>query len=98
MKKLPPSTQIFPGHEYTVSNLTFAAHFDSTNQTAKTCLEKAKATREKERFTVPSTIQLENQVNPFFRFRELRELVKARNDDDSMRLIREAKNNFRMPK
>eukprot|EP00011_Vannellida_sp_DIVA3-517-6-12_P006302 CAMPEP_0114609078 /NCGR_PEP_ID=MMETSP0168-20121206/2905_1 /TAXON_ID=95228 ORGANISM="Vannella sp., Strain DIVA3 517/6/12" /NCGR_SAMPLE_ID=MMETSP0168 /ASSEMBLY_ACC=CAM_ASM_000044 /LENGTH=253 /DNA_ID=CAMNT_0001819989 /DNA_START=107 /DNA_END=864 /DNA_ORIENTATION=- len=64
---LPHSTQVQCGHEYTVSNLRFAASLTPDNVTVKEKLQWATERREKSLTTVPSTVGEELTYNPFMR-------------------------------
>lgn len=64
---LPPATRIFPGHEYTVSNLRFAVHVEPENRAAEAKLGVAREQRDRGESTVPSTIADELATNPFLR-------------------------------
>ena len=53
--------------------------------------------RSDDKFTIPSTVKFENQINPFFRY-DQPDLVKksgGATDVEVMKLIRESKNSFR---
>ncbi|KAJ9050612.1 hypothetical protein DSO57_1012815 [Entomophthora muscae] len=63
LSKLPPSTQVYCGHEYTKSNLKFAVKVDPTNLKLQKRLEWAMDIP----CTIPSTIQQELETNPFLR-------------------------------
>lgn len=67
---LPPSTEVYCGHEYTVANLRFAAEIEPGNLALATRL--ADATRRATRCepTLPSTIADELATNPFLRCTE----------------------------
>lgn len=67
---LPDDTQIYCGHEYTLSNIKFALHVEPQNAQLKKRLEDAKRLRAKNQPTVPSLLQLEIATNPFLRCRE----------------------------
>ena len=54
---------IYCGHEYTRDNLRFAAHVEPDNEAIEKRL-KASDTMDR---TVPSTLQMEKQTNPFLR-------------------------------
>jgi len=97
IKKLDTGTHIYPGHEYTVSNLKFATYYEPENTDIKQWQEKTNEQRKNESFTIPTTIAIQNQVNPFFRFAEvsIQKKTGSDNDDESMRIIREAKNCFK---
>jgi hydroxyacylglutathione hydrolase len=67
---LPEDTEIYCGHEYTVSNLKFAIHAEPDNQDVRSKLEWAEKTRSEGKFTIPSTIAEEKKTNPFMRVNE----------------------------
>ena len=67
---LPEATQVFVGHEYTVKNLEWAAHFEPGNAAAALKLTWAQEQRSKGLPTVPSSIAEECKCNPFLRFNE----------------------------
>ncbi|MFI4891073.1 MAG: hydroxyacylglutathione hydrolase [Steroidobacterales bacterium] len=67
LHNLPPGTRVYCGHEYTASNLRFAAEVEPANA-AVAEHRAAVATLRSEGFpTLPSTIALESQINPFLR-------------------------------
>ncbi len=84
LARLPDATQFFCGHEYTVDNLRFAAEVEPSNREIKTRLEAAMAKRAAGQPTVPSTIGLEKQTNPFLRLRsgELRSKLGMQDASD----------------
>ena len=65
--KLPDTTSVYCGHEYTLANIHFAEEVEPGNQS----LTKLKALAEKQRNsglpTLPSTIAVEKSCNPFLR-------------------------------
>ncbi|KAH7732005.1 glyoxalase II chain A [Aphelenchoides avenae] len=63
---LPDETKVYCGHEYTVTNLKFAATIEPSNEDVKKTLKWAQAEREANRFTVPSTIGDEKKFNPIY--------------------------------
>lgn len=67
---LPGDTKVYCAHEYTLSNLRFAHEIEPGNEalTARIAIEQAKRARHEP--TVPSTIGLEIQTNPFLRYKE----------------------------
>uniref|UniRef100_A0A7S1SDQ0 hydroxyacylglutathione hydrolase n=1 Tax=Alexandrium catenella TaxID=2925 RepID=A0A7S1SDQ0_ALECA len=65
--RLPETTQVYVGHEYTVKNLEFATSVDKKNDSLATMLEWAKEQKVQRKFTVPTTIQNEWLINPFMR-------------------------------
>jgi len=64
---LPPDTRVFFGHEYTESNLRFAAHVEPDNRQVAERLEAVRKARAQGRFTTPSTLAEEWATNPFMR-------------------------------
>lgn len=67
---LPDETQIYCGHEYTVSNLRFAETLEPNNAEIAKKLAWAKAQREQGVPTLPSTLREERLTNPFLRVAE----------------------------
>jgi hydroxyacylglutathione hydrolase len=67
LARLPAETCVYCGHEYTASNLRFAAHVEPTNEAVTHKQERVVALRERGEPTVPSTIAEERATNPFLR-------------------------------
>jgi hydroxyacylglutathione hydrolase len=67
LRNLPPETQVFCGHEYTAANLRFAVTVDPTNRTALEYQGSVDRVRAQGKPSLPSTLGLEIQVNPFLR-------------------------------
>jgi len=90
---LPPTTRVFCGHEYTESNLAFAAHVDPENEAVREKRERVRKIRARaaadwhdatpDEMTVPSTIAEEHATNPFLRAGSAEELgrIRALKDD-----------------
>lgn len=64
---LPDDTLIYCGHEYTASNLKFAAHLEPGNTAVKEKAERVAELRERGVPTVPSKLGEERKTNPFMR-------------------------------
>jgi hydroxyacylglutathione hydrolase len=64
---LPPDTRVFCGHEYTLSNGRFAVTLEPGNPTLKKRMTEVEQLRAAGRPTIPSTIGLERETNPFLR-------------------------------
>jgi hydroxyacylglutathione hydrolase len=64
---LPPATRVFCGHEYTAANLKFALAVEPKNQAAVDYSRHVATVRAANQPSLPSTIELERQVNPFLR-------------------------------
>lgn len=69
-KSLPDSTLLYCGHEYTVSNLKFAASVEPDNTAIQERLRLAEETQNLNQPTVPATLAEERQTNPFLRCAE----------------------------
>ena len=67
---LPDATQVCCTHEYTLSNLKFATRVDPNNQALAHYVETAQALRANHQPTLPTTLALERQINPFLRTRQ----------------------------
>lgn len=68
LRELPHHTEVYGTHEYTLSNYRFALAIDPSNKALQSADAQAHSLREQGKETLPSTIALEIQSNPFFRF------------------------------
>jgi hydroxyacylglutathione hydrolase len=99
---LPPKTRVYCGHEYTLSNLRFAAAVEPGSRALAERIERERAKRERGEPTLPSTIAEELATNPFIRVREPSVRASAQGqadrplDDDIavFAVLREWKNRF----
>lgn len=64
---LPDETLLYCAHEYTLSNLQFAATVEPDNPDLAIRLENTRQLRASEQATVPSTLEMEKATNPFLR-------------------------------
>lgn len=64
---LPDSTKVYCGHEYTVNNLHFATYVEPDNKKLQKRYQETQKMIKKGSITLPSTIGLENAINPFLR-------------------------------
>jgi len=64
---LPDNTAIYCAHEYTLSNLRFAAAAEPDNPQIKQRLAEVIDLREQGGISLPSTLAIERQTNPFLR-------------------------------
>jgi hydroxyacylglutathione hydrolase len=76
---LPPATRLWFGHEYTASNLRFAASVEPDNR------EVAARAASLPACTTPTTVELERATNPFVRARDADELAERRSAKDSFK-------------
>ena len=99
---LPADTQVCCTHEYTLSNLRFAAAVEPGNSARAEYEQRCRARREAGAPTLPSSIGLEKQINPFLRC-DAPEVVAAASargaaSNDTVAVftaLREWKNQFR---
>jgi len=90
---LPASMRVFCGHEYTESNLVFAAHTEPDNPAIAAKLERVRKIRAHAaadwhdatpaEMTIPSTLGEERETNPFCRASDAAELGRIRAEKDS---------------
>lgn len=99
---LPGDARVCCTHEYTMSNLRFAAAVEPDNEALAGHIRHCEALRESGRPTLPSTIALERRINPFLRCSEPAVVAAARaqgaaNDEPVavFAALREWKNRFR---
>lgn len=64
---LSDDTLIYCGHEYTLSNIKFALHVEPNNHALQKRFDETKKLRSENKPTVPSTLKLEKETNPFLR-------------------------------
>lgn len=101
LKKLPLNTKVYSGHEYTESNLKFATNVEPLNQKLISRYNEVIKLRRQGLSTLPTTIELELETNPFFRVgqNEVQKLISEkfntpRNNKDIFTAVRQWKDNF----
>ncbi|MCW8832512.1 MAG: hydroxyacylglutathione hydrolase [Colwellia sp.] len=102
LANLPENTQVYCAHEYTQANLTFALTVDPNNQALINYSHKVNELRANELSTIPSSIGVEKQVNPFLRCHETSLNASAKQFDatiseseqDTFTVIRRWKDQF----
>jgi hydroxyacylglutathione hydrolase len=103
LAQLPINTQVYCTHEYTVGNLMFAATVEPDNLAIAAHLQQCHAWREKGRSTLPTSIGVELNINPFLRVhhenvkRSAEHYVGQRlnSDVEVFAALREWKNHFK---
>lgn len=87
LKTLPPSTLLYPGHDYRKRNLEFAQKVEPDNEEVKEELRKLQNVKTEE--LPPGTLEEELKVNPFFRLdsEELRHTIFQNNHVDEKRVF-----------
>lgn len=66
ISKLPKNTLIFSGHEYTLSNINFIMSILPKKQCIINYYQKIILLRKNNQPTIPTTLNLELKINPFF--------------------------------
>jgi hydroxyacylglutathione hydrolase len=67
---LPGNTRVCCAHEYTLSNLRFARAVEPDNAPLQQYSQQCEALRARQQPTLPSTIAVERDINPFLRSRQ----------------------------
>jgi len=67
LRRLPPETRVFCGHEYTAANARFAVSIDPANQALRRREREIAELRAQDKPTIPSTMGEERAANPFLR-------------------------------
>lgn len=70
LAQLPDDTQVFCAHEYTLNNLKFALTIEPDNALLQQRFSQEQNKRDQNLPTLPSSIGLEKQTNPFLRCSE----------------------------
>jgi hydroxyacylglutathione hydrolase len=100
--ELPAGTRVCCTHEYTLSNLRFAAAVEPGNKAIRAHAERCRSLREAGTPTLPSSIGLELEINPFLRCDQAEVIASARAQGaggadplDVFTALREWKNRYR---
>ena len=75
---LPIQTQVYCTHEYTLANAEFAVTIEPDNIALQERFKQVKRLRDNQQITLPSTIALELETNPFLRANSVEEFAKIR--------------------
>ncbi|MFE8644219.1 hydroxyacylglutathione hydrolase [Sphingomonas sp. NCPPB 2930] len=100
---LPDATRVCCGHEYTLSNLAFAQAVEPDNPALVAYVDHCRRLRAQGLPTLPSSLALEREVNPFLRSRSAPVVAAVRRHantlaDDEVGIfaaLRQWKNDFR---
>lgn len=79
---LPDATQIYCGHEYTLSNAKFCAHVDAENTDILERLGQVQALRQDGLPTLPTTMAEEKRTNVFMRAKTVQAFAALRAQKD----------------
>ncbi|XP_024931747.1 probable hydroxyacylglutathione hydrolase 2, chloroplastic isoform X2 [Ziziphus jujuba] len=96
---LPDVTNIYCGHEYTLSNSKFALSIEPENRALQSYAAHVSHLRSKGLPTIPTTLKLEKACNPFLRtssteIRRTLNIPVTADDAEALGVIRQAKDNF----
>jgi len=83
LAKLPPDTVVYCGHEYTVANARFAITVEPDNQALATRALQVEQMRAEGKPTLPTTMALELETNPFLRARDAEHFAEIRRAKDN---------------
>lgn len=75
---LPPRTKVYCTHEYTESNARFAITVEPENIALQQRLSDVILARQQKHITLPSTIELELETNPFLRCQNVEQFQDIR--------------------
>jgi hydroxyacylglutathione hydrolase len=67
-RQLPEDTRVWCAHEYTLNNLQFALTIEPDNLALQARYSQVTAQRHRGEATIPSTLAIEKQTNPFLRW------------------------------
>ena len=98
LKKLPPETMVYCGHEYTLANAKFALSIDPDNPALQARAKQAQDQIDAGQPTIPFNLGEDLAANPFLRA-DTPEMAHAMNHEDApawqiFGAIRKAKDNF----
>lgn len=82
-KALPEFVEIFPAHEYTLSNLKFAEAVLAPSCALFEIQERAEILRSRNQPTLPTTLERELQINPFLQAVDLDQFIALRHQKDN---------------
>ncbi|QMW22801.1 hydroxyacylglutathione hydrolase [Sandaracinobacteroides saxicola] len=82
---LPPVTEVYCAHEYTLSNAAFAVTVEPDNAALLARYAAVQEARRNNQPTVPTTLALEAATNPFVRADSVDELAARRRAKDAFR-------------
>ncbi|QNT79602.1 hydroxyacylglutathione hydrolase [Entomobacter blattae] len=83
LEKLPPNTEVYCGHEYTLSNAAFAQSVVAQSIVAETPfltarVQQVKTLREQGQPTIPVSLEEEEKTNPFLLAQTVEEFTRLR--------------------
>lgn len=88
---LPDETKLFCAHEYSEANAKFAATIETDNDDLFERIDEIKNLRSKGLPTVPTTVALEKQTNPFVRIEPVRKALGLSSDTQDHQVFAEVR-------
>ena len=85
LAELPVGMRLYCAHEYTLANGRFAAHAEPGNVAIAARVAQVERLRDEGKMTVPTTVGMERETNPFVRATNVKEFARLRSDKDSFR-------------
>lgn len=82
LKALPDETRVCAAHEYTLSNLRFALTVVKDQSAVQSQIEKVERLRQANQPSLPTTLGLERQINPFLQAETLQQFIELRQAKD----------------
>ncbi|ENX13260.1 hydroxyacylglutathione hydrolase [Acinetobacter sp. CIP 64.2] len=79
---LPIQTKVYCTHEYTLANAEFAVTVEPHNAALQQRIKQVRALRAADQITLPSTIELELETNPFLRTESPEDFARIRSLKD----------------
>jgi hydroxyacylglutathione hydrolase len=94
---LADDATLYCAHEYTLSNARFAIAMDPANRKLQARIAEVEQLRAEGKPTVPMTLRVEKETNPFLRARELKAAIQLPNAEDWQAFgeLRARKDNFK---
>lgn len=81
-KGLSDFIKVYPAHEYSLHNLDFSKKFMPSDRVDEE-YRRVKALGKNNKVTLPTTIGLEKEINPFFRANDFKDFVRLRKERDN---------------
>ena len=98
LKDLPDNTNVFCGHEYTLSNAKFCVYLQPNNIQIKKKYDEIFQLRNKGNFTIPFKLNEEKKFNPFLQFdnNEFKKSIglENMNQTETFQYLRHKKDSF----
>lgn len=94
VKSLRKDTLIYCGHEYTLKNLQFALTIEEGNKYIQKKLQEVEEKMKRKEHSVPSTVEEEDLINPFFRTKHYFEHFNTTDEIEILNKLRHMKNCF----